>query len=388
MSFELDHRALMEQAHRGTGLDDFGDVQFEEPLGVLVDALTREARLDDTRRAHAEATLVSCLSKRLHLVQDRKTHPSIADEVITAPIFIVGLPRTGSTHLHALLGQVEGVRTPLLWEIQLPSPPPDRETRYTDPRIAQVQAAVDQTPSELLVRHPVDPQRPEQCNGLSDWSFLDQTLLAPYEVPSYREWLFNADYSPAYVAHRRTLQHLQWRVPGRWVLKYPKHLLSLDALLAEYPDARLIWTHRDPARVLPSVASLTGLMRSATPGYDPRRFGPEWVLLEELCLRRGLDVRDRVAGALGRDIDVHYQDLMRDPVGTVNAICSRAGILFAETSRRNVERWVDEHPKTRHGVHRYRAEDFGLDRAALRRRFAFYIERFGVELEASDGAAR
>ena len=129
-------------------------------------------------------------------------------------------------------------------------------------------------------------------------------------------------------------------------------------------------------------------MRSATPGYDPQRFGPEWVLLEELCLRRGLDVRDRVAGAPGRDIDVHYPNLMRDPVGTIEAICSRLGIPFSDTSRRNVEHWDDEHPKTRHGVHRYRAEDFGLDRVGLHRRFAFYTERFGVELEAADGSAR
>jgi hypothetical protein len=372
--------AAVEQA----GPDDFGDIPFAEPLDVLVESLEREAGLTDERQQAAEATLVGLLVKRLRLVDDRRRHPGIANEKITAPLFIVGLPRTGSTHLHALMGRAEGIRTPLFWEMSLPSPPPERETFTTDPRIGQIQAVVDQMPAEMLKRHPIAATRPEQCNMLNDWSFLHQALLAYYAIPTYRDWLLDADYSPAFEAHRRTLQHLQWRNPGQWVLKYPKHLIALDVLLETYPDARLVWTHRDPAVVLPSAVSFTGYIRATnTPAFDPVRFGREWAVLEELVLRRGLSVRDRLPDAADRIYDLHYGDLMRDPVGTLESIFGHFGMPFTDESRRGVQRWVDQHPKTAHGVHTYRAEDFGLDRDRLRARFDFYVERFGVEAEAT-----
>jgi hypothetical protein len=270
----------------------------------------------------------------------------------------------------------------MYWEMTMPSPPPERATFRSDPRIAEVQATLDGLPAELLARHPIAPERPEQCNLLNDWSFLHQALLASYEIPTYRDYLFNADYRPAFEAHRRTLQHLQWRNPGRWVLKYPKHMMTLDVLLETYPDARLVWTHRDPGVVVPSVVSFTGYMRaSATPDFDAPRFGREWAMLEELVLHRGLAFRDQLTDADERVIDVHYHELMADPVGTVEAICKAFGIPFSEPSRKAVTGFVDDHPKTKHGVHSYKAEDFGLDPERLRERFGFYMDRFGVEPE-------
>jgi hypothetical protein len=381
-SDRLDVETLLTLARAQSGLEDVGDVPFLEALTVLVDALEREAQLDESRRASIAATLVGLLVKRLRLVDDRQRNAQIADEQIIAPVLIVGAPRTGSTHLHALLAQDAENRVPLFWEQMLPSPPPEQSTYDTDPRIAQIQAVVDATPVELLKRHPISPSRPEQCNFLLDWSFLNCALLASYDVPSYRNWLFDTDQGPAYAAHRRMLQHLQWRKPGPWVLKYPKHLMALDTLLATYPDARLIWTHRDPAVVLPSVASLTGYIRSASPGYDPRRFGPEWTLVEELVLRRGVSYRDRYPDPR-RDHDVHYSDLMRDPVGAVEGIYAHLGRRLSADARRRIESWIAEHPQTRHGKHRYTAEEFGLTTDGLRRRFAFYTDRFGIEPEVS-----
>ena len=367
---------LLEDARDVSGLDDVGDVPFREALDALVDSFNDDARLEGAREDAAAEMLTGLLVKRLRLVDDRKQHPEIAAEVITAPVFIVGQPRAGSTHLHALLACVEGVRAPRLWESTAPSPPPERATYETDPRIAAVQAGVDAMPAEMLVRHPMSATRPEQCNGLLDWAFINQAWMASYDIPSYREWFLDADYSPAYEAHRRTLQHLQWHIPGRWVLKYPKHLLSLDALLASYPDAVLIWTHRDPAAVLPSAVSLTGYMREAnTPDYDPVRFAREWVVIEELALHRGLATRDR-DGRPERHIDVDYKSLMRDPIGTVGALCDRLGITFDDTSRVAVQRWIDANPQGKHGEHRYTAADFGLDEDRLRARFDFYSRRF------------
>jgi hypothetical protein len=266
--------------------------------------------------------------------------------------------------------------------MSLPSPPPSRETFGTDPRIAEVQAVVDQLPKDLLKRHPIAATRPEQCNMLSDWSFLHQALLASYEIPTYRDWLLNADYRPAFEAHRRTLQHLQWRNPGQWVLKYPKHLMTLDILLEFYPDARLVWTHRDPAVVLPSVVSFTGFMRASnTPDFDPQRFGREWAVLEELVLYRGLAVRDQLADAGERIFDLHYHDLMRDQAGTVAAILDQFAIPYTESSASSVKSFIEDHPKSEHGVHEYRPELFGFDRDRLHERFATYMNRFGIEPE-------
>jgi Sulfotransferase family len=378
----LSRDALMEAAVAETGLDDLGDVPFAEALDALLAALNDEAGLD---AAHAEAAAqanVRLLVKRLRLVHDRKRYPPIADEAITAPIVIVGLPRTGSTHLHGLLGEVEGIRTPRFWEMALPSPPPERSTFGSDPRIAIVDAELARTPVGLQVRHPFAARRPEQCNLLHDWAFMNQTPIAAYHVPSYRDWLFDADHAPAYEAHRRTLQQLQWRAPGRWVLKYPKHLMALGTLLATYPDAVLVWTHRDPAVVVPSACSLTSFMREMTSGpVDRVRFGRDWAVMEELVARRGADARDRMADEPSRVIDVHYRDLMADPVGTVASILEFAGAPFADGSRAAVEQFVAANAAGRHGAHTYTAAEFGLDPSRLRRRFDWYIERFEVDIE-------
>jgi hypothetical protein len=382
----IDREELVEQACQLSGLSDFGDIPYLEPLEILVFSLNHDAHVEGVVRDRAAEMLTGVLVKRLRLVHDRMRNPEIAAEVIGSPIFIVGQPRSGSTHLHALLACVEGLRAPLFWEMSAPSPPPDRATFATDPRIELIQSLVNDMPQELMVRHPMSATRPEQCNLLNDWSFINQAWMASFDIPTYREWFLDADYGPAYEAHRRTLQHLQWRNPGRWILKYPKHLLSLGALLDTYPDATFIWTHRDPASVLPSAVSLTGYMReSNTPGFDPVRFGREWAVIEELALHRGLATRDGGRYPQDRNIDVHYPALMAHPVEAVARICEEAGIEFSDGSQRATEEWLERHPQDAHGNHRYTANDFGLDPGRLRTRFGFYIERFGIAAAGDSG---
>ncbi|MFI5042235.1 MAG: sulfotransferase, partial [Acidimicrobiales bacterium] len=160
MDAQLVASELITRAVEQTGLADLGDIPYREPLDVLVESINREAGLDPDRLQVVGGTVTALLAKRLRLVDDRKAHPDIAGERISAPLFIVGLPRTGSTHLHALLGQVRGMRTPLYWEMAMPSPPPEQETFATDPRIAQVQTMLDQLPQEMLKRHPMAANRP------------------------------------------------------------------------------------------------------------------------------------------------------------------------------------------------------------------------------------
>lgn len=379
MSVEhLDRVRLMRESAEAAGLDDFGDLPFEEALDVLIFALEREARLDDARRAGAAAMIRGTLIKRLRLVDDRKRYPAIAAERVEAPIFIVGLPRTGSTNLHGLMAQCEGIRAPRRWEMSRPSPPPRAETYETDPRIAEVHAAeVVGAPEELKKRHPITADRPEQCQSLNDHAFMNWSLMAPFDIPSYRDWLLTADHRPSYETHRRTLQHLQSRHPGRWVLKYPKHVFALDALIAVYPDAKLIWTHRDPMKILPSVASLIGTFRSATPGYDPKLLGPSWTAFEELGLRRGLDMRAELFRP-ENVYDMQYRDVMRDPIAAIQAAHDHFGMTLSERSRANILAFLAENAKDKHGTHHYTAEEYGLSDETLARTFKGYVEQFQV----------
>ena len=378
MTQKLECRGLVDMAMASTGLSDFGDVPFEAALEVLVYSLERDARLDDARRSKAASVIVGSLAKNLRITDDRKTYPEIASQVVVSPIFIVGMPRTGSTNLHSMIAQCEGIRTPRLWEIVRPSPPPRREEYQTDPRIMEVHNAyVANIPDELLKRHPVGAERPEQCNMLYDAAFLDWSLLAYYDIPSYRDWLLAADFSPAYQAHKLMLQHLQSRHSGQWVLKYPKHMFTLDVLLETYPDAKLIWTHRDPGITIPSVDSLICAMRSSQPGYDPALVGRSWAMLEEIGLMRGMAMREALFKP-DQVFDIHYRDMMRDPVASIEEAFAHFGMGLSDASRQNILQFGAANPQTKHGVHSYSAEQFGLDADHLRKIYRPYIERFNV----------
>ncbi|MET0628867.1 MAG: sulfotransferase [Acidimicrobiia bacterium] len=377
----VDADRLLEQATTATGLDDWGDLPFREPLEAYLWSLAHESGQPPERLELLAGGTVATLVKRLRLVDDRKQHPEIAAERIVAPIVIVGLPRTGSTHLHAVMATRPGARAPLQWEMNEPSPPPDAATFACDPRIARVQGALDARPNadELQRAHPFGATRPEQCIGLIDWSFVNSAALAAHSLPSYFDWFLDADQRIAYEHHRRMLQHLQWRVPGEWVLKWPKHVFALDALLATYPDARIVWTHRDPGTVLPSVCNFVGAVRrSVSPGYDPVRFAKEWTALEEIGLWRAMNVRACMDDE-ARFFDVQYNDLTADPVGTVCDVYEYFGVAVDDSARRAFAEFQDENPKDKFGPHTYTAEQYGLDSERMRDRFRPYIERFGVE---------
>ena len=371
-------KTLKSRAIAATGLDDFGDIPFEDALDALIRSLERDANLDELRIAGAAQMITATLSKRLKLVADRRAYPEIARQEIKAPIFIVGLPRTGSTNLHGLMAQIEGVRAPRWWEMSRPSPPPETATYATDPRIAEVHEAEAAGKSEeLKKRHPMDANRPEQCQSLNDFAFMNWSLMAPFKAPSYRDWLLAADHTPSYRAHKQTLQHLQSRHPGQWVLKYPKHILALDALHAVYPDARLIWTHRDPVKVLPSVVSLIGAFRSASPDYDPKELGRSWVAFEELGLWRGLGMRDSLFKP-ENIYDMHYRDVLSDPVTAIAKALDHFGMSLSNASADNIRAFAAENTKDKHGAHHYTAEEYGLSEAKLKAIFKDYVDRFGV----------
>jgi hypothetical protein len=373
--------SLLAAARRRTGLADFGDPAFTEPLDRLLRSLDSEARLNLFGRLAAREDLTGMLVNRLRIEEDRRRHPAIAAETIRRPLFIAGLPRTGSTFLHGLLAQDPANRVPLHWEVRLPSPPPERATHATDPRIARAARDIRwflRLAPEFRRIHPVGAQLPEECVVILSHSFLSFQFSSTWFVPSYQEWLARQDLRPAYRYHRRILQHLQWRCAGeRWLLKAPPHLPGLGALFAVYPDANVIMTHRDPLEVVASVASLhVVLRRTFSDAVDPHAVGAEVTRMLADDIRRGFAMRDDGCAAPERFADVHYRDLMEDPLAVVRRIYRRFDLALPAEAEERMRQFAASSPKDAHGPHVYSLAQFGLDAEIERRRYREYRERW------------
>ena len=381
----LDEKTLLDKACAQTGLDDFGDDSFREALQVLLRAFETEAGLSFVGRICVHGDSVRLLRNRLRLVSDRRRHPGIGAEVIRRPLFITGLPRSGTTFLHALLAQDPAHRAPQVWEVMHPSPPPEQASYATDPRISATARELkwlDLLMPDFETVHLIDARLPQECIAITSHDFRSYTFESMYTVPSYRAWHDRQDKRPVYEFHRNFLQHLQWRCPGqRWVLKAPSHLLALEALLQVYPDAGIILTHRDPLKVLASCASFTEVLRRGfSDRLDKAALAQE--VLERWVEGAGLAVKYRQDHDLGRQLfDVHYTALLRDPMAMVRRIYAFFDLELTGAAETAMERFLLANPKDKGGVHRYSLEEFGLTPETERRRFQFYLDFFGIEAE-------
>lgn len=382
----LDEKTLLDKACAQTGLDDFGDDSFREALQVLLRAFETEAGLSFVGRICVHGDSVRLLSNRLRLVADRRRHPAIGAEVIRRPLFITGLPRSGTTFLHALLAQDPAHRAPQVWEVMHPSPPPEQASYATDARItatARELKWLDLLMPDFETVHLIDARLPQECIAITSHDFRSYTFETMYTVPSYRAWHDRQDRRPVYEFHRHFLQHLQWRCPGqRWVLKAPSHLLALEALLQVYPDAGIILTHRDPLKVLASCASFTEVLRRGfSDRLDKAALAQE--VLERWVEGAGLAVKYRQdQGNLRQQLfDVHYLELLRDPMSMVRRIYAVFDLELTGAAETAMERFLLANPKNKGGVHRYSLEEFGLTPETERRRFQFYLDFFGIEPE-------
>jgi len=272
---------LAEASARTGGLRDFGERQFMEPLAILLRSLEQEAHLTGTGRTIARERVLAHLVNRLLYVRDRAENPAIALEKIVQPVFIIGLPRTGTTILHDILAQDPANRVPMTWECMFPSPPPERGSFQSDPRIARCEAVlapVDAAMPGFRAMHPMGARLSQECVTLMADSFCSPLFHNQFRVPAYQDWMDHADAGPAYAFHCRQLQHFQWHCPGeRWVLKTGGHMWGLEYLLKVYPDARIVFTHRDPVKSMTSYASLTTLVRSMSSlQVDGQEIARDW----------------------------------------------------------------------------------------------------------------
>lgn len=379
---------LLEQASAETGLDDFGPSTFREGLDVLVSSYEQDAGLNDLGYVSIETQLVRLLANRLEIQDWVTRHPEIADQPVPAPLVIVGLPRTGTTLLSTLLALDPAHRTLMYWESMRPCPPPDPLGWPTDPRVATAHGELEflyETIPEFRAIHPMESTGPNECVVLLAHEFQSVHFETQAYLPSYAAWNDGHDQRNAYETHRLILQLLQWRFPGeRWSLKSPAHLGQLDALAAVYPDAQLVWTHRDPATVLASLVSLnTTLHRVFTDRFDLSAVAGRWVDWMTGVLERGMRFRDSHDGGPSPVFaDVHYRDLVADPVRAVRRLYEQLGRELSAVAEARMRAWMEANPPGRHGRHEYSLEQFDLDPAAVVERFASYRDGFDV---TSDG---
>jgi hypothetical protein len=383
----LDVDELVERVSRLVELPPDPDESWRPGLTLLLDDLHREAELSPLGTLFALNDLVTCLYGRFAVADWRRTHPEVGVGRVDRPVFIVGQARTGTTLLHELLATDPSLRAPRTWEIVRPVPAPEPATAETDPRIVEVEqqyASIDDLMPELQQIHRVDARAPEECLRILAYDFRSVYFSTMYHVPSYRDWLLNeADLRPAYAWHRAFLQHLQSRDGDvRWVLKSPAHLIALDALLAEYPDAILVQTHRDPVRVIASATSLVSALRGPT----TERRAPADVAAEVAeSVIVGLDrsVALRESGVVPADqvVDVMYDDLVRDPFSTVRAVYDRIGCDYTADTEGRLRRQLELSAPNQPGAHRYDFESTGLVRGELVARTRAYAERFQLALD-------
>lgn len=377
---------IIAEARARTGLQDLGDGVIDEPLQRYIQSAENEAHLNTLGRIAVRNMLVNALSNRLRVLDWAARHPQIRDEKISRPWVIAGLPRTGTSLICSLLGLDPGSRPLLQWECANPIPPADLATAGEDPRIAQFANGVKQmlklNPG-LGAMHPFGAMLAEECTAVIMLALRTIGMESIAFVPSYGHWLDETDMQPAYDIHKTVLQAFQHAQPTeRWVLKSPNHLWSFDALLNTYPDARIVWMHRDPASVITSLASInTAMQMPFTNRHEPQRVGAYWSdkLVRGIEKARAFDDAQKP----GWCMHVHYDDLMADPAGTVANIYRNFGEEPNSLHLRRISAWLQHRPQNAFGRHGYDPRDFGWTQQDLQRRFEDYRQRYAIRAAGS-----
>ena len=383
----FDTEQLIKAAQEETGLTDFRGEDFREPLARLVDALNTEARLNDFGRLRAQMTINAGLCTHLQIAQYLKDHPEVLDEKIVKPVFIVGLPRTGTTALHHMLNQDGGNLTLRLWAAQNPVPPPATATYNTDPRIAKQREGVALTETFLpgfMATHLLEAEEPDECYMLLNRNFMSVEYSAMFHIPTYANWLYaNLCARDSYAWHKLQLQLLQSQHPGAWVLKAPFHQLGLAEILKYYPDAIIVQTHRAPMSIVASGCSFSEVLRkSGSDHIDRDEIGRDWMDMLRIYTRTFESERAQLESQHpDQFLDLQHDDFVADPWPTIEGIYQLRGTRLTEEGRSAMAQWLAEHPRGKHGKHEYRLQDYGISRAQVEEMFGDYAERYGLEMD-------
>lgn len=374
--------SLIARAIETTGLEDFGDGAWRDGFGVLMQALRSEANLNDLGVATYEHVIGNNLRQRLGVVDWLNRAPEIRELRIKQPVIVVGLPRTGTTALAHLLAADIDTRSLRTWESSSPTPPPEEATQNTDPRIEATQFGIGMA-HEMMPDLPrlyfATASSPSEALDLMGMSFRAWQAGGQAKISSFEDWLLGCDMRDGYVFAADVFRLLGWKCPpSRWAWKNPSDIAFIDAVRTVFPDARFIWTHRNPMSALTSVSSLLGV--TGTPGTDAldvSAIGPRQVDLWGTAIDRGLHARERLGDDLF--IDVFMTDLVANPIGTMAKIYEQLGWSFTQHAETAMREWLGGNPQHGRGDHTPDAATFGLVAGNVAERFSAYTNAFGAQ---------
>jgi Sulfotransferase family len=383
MSQPLIADQLIEEACRATGLHRFDAETFHEGLEILLADWNKQDN-SSTAVERLRVAIVSALATRLKVTSYLKDRPDLLERPIKRPLFVFGIPRTGTTLLSNLLAADPAHRSPLTWEIDDPVPPPTTATLYNDPRalkrLEQERAMLAANP-DIGKYYRFSAIYPNECLFFMGHDFKNVNWESRGRLPNYRDYLFGSvDMKPAYTYHKRFLQLLQADAPGVWNLKMPSHGLYLSTLLEVYPDARLVWTHRDPLTATSSFCSLIKTGHTSFLDRVDREWIGEnipWQAVQHV--ERIMDSRELLGE--GRIIDVHYADLMRDPIGATRKLYTALGDELTSEAETGMRTWLADNPQGKFGRHEYKLAEYGRTAAEIKPLFARYLSHYDVEPE-------
>jgi Sulfotransferase family len=380
----LEAEALCAHARKKTGLEDFGEPALDPALAVLVDSLEREAEVHPLGRFLIRSHLRSLLATRLQLAEAWKRLAAALEATpIARPIFITGMPRSGSTFLHELLAEDPANRVPRVWELMFPFAPPGPQRPTRDPRIRKAAANLwwfrRLAPGADSI-HPLRAESPHECVAIQSYTLFSEEFISMFRVPGYEAFLHAADLRPVYAWQRRFLQYLQLSGPARpWVLKAPDHVRGLEALFAAFPDAVVIQTHRNPLEVLESLTRMIEVLHGlfSSPGERRNIAAQEARMLAD-GMERALRFRDAHPELANRFLDVNYTELAADPLAVVRRLYQQLGMPLTELAAQRMGKLAAGRSRYRRSRAAPTLADLGLDPATEARRFERYGSRFLV----------
>jgi hypothetical protein len=381
---------ILKLAAQRTGLTALDSDSWRDGLAIVIDEVNTSPAFTPSGREKILNDAADALGRRMQVHDYTTAHPEVLDAPVERPLIVLGMPRTGTTVISYLLDQDPRRRSLLHWECVHPIPPATSDTLRTDPRclaLLEQQHNILKFVKEanMPLPHWEDADGPTEDMFIHNQDFKGLSWDAFLATQRYAQWLFDeTDMTTTYEYQKRYLQVLQSTAPGTWSLKMPSHSVHIDALLRVFPDARLIWAHRDPYKATGSLANMWKLPKGMTlhpDAVDYQALGRDAMNQMRVHVERPLRARDRIGDA--RFFHMYYHEMMRDPIDVMRRIYDWVGDELTPETEGRMRKWLAAHPQDHYGVNSYRLDEYGLTVEQLTPIFTEYLDTFDIELETA-----
>ncbi len=378
---DLSIDSVLKEAEEKAGFSNFGPDDFREGLGVLLETYGSNG-YTEKGMYKCRKRLVDLLSARLRIENAFTLHPEIRDVELNPPLFLTGLPRTGTSALLNLLANDPVARPLYMWEGFNPEPIEGLEPGAVDPRYQGMKDWEEQSKKDnpdFARIHTTSVDTPEECIHLLNHTFCDVQFGIETMMEPYASWFQQQDLHNSYRYYADLLRMLQWQRPGdRWLLKTPGHLWAMDILIELFPECSIIITHRNPLECVTSYASMMAAMMGNRE-YDKKDLGP--VVMEYLARKMEKAVAIREQADAKHFIDIQFDDFVSDPLGTAEKVYSYFNLPLSDSTHAAMKAYAEEHPMGKHGKHEYALDEYGLTEDGILQRFGFYLEKYNPPMD-------